>query len=520
MGNKTNMLLAGVVAGSVAAAGTVSAGDAAPERAKPNIILFVVDDMGWQDTSVPFYSRRTPFNDRYRTPNMERLAAQGMKFTDYYAAGPVCTPTRVSMMTGWNPARTRVTNWTLRRDADTSGPHAALTLPDWNVNGLSSTPETPRACFAPALPAILRANGYRTIHVGKAHFGALGTPGEDPHNLGFDINIAGHAAGAPGSYLAEEGYGKFLNKDHVWDVPGLDKYYRRKTFLTEALTIEANREIDRAAAEGKPFFMNMAHYAVHVPFAADDRFFQKYLDAGLDRTEAMYAALIEGMDFSLGKIMDNLERHGIADNTILLFVSDNGGLSAHGRGGEKNTHNAPLKSGKGSAYEGGIRVPLLVKWPGVVRPGSVCHAPVISDDLFATILNMAEVPDAGKYVRSGDGVDLAPLLRQTGNMKKDRALLWHYPHVWGAEGPGIAPFSAVRVGDWKLIYFHADRRCELYNLAEDIGENHNLAAAQPDRVKRLAGVLRRRLKETGAQMPVEKATGQPVPLPEPEKKNR
>jgi len=477
----------------------------------PNIITFIVDDMGWQDTSVPFRKEPTPFNRRYRTPGMERLAREGTLFTDAYAACPVCTPSRVSIMTGLWPARTRITNWTLYADRDTSGTHPTLTLPVWNMAGLSNTPDTPRAYCAPPLPNLLRKRGYRTIHVGKAHFGAVGTPGADPRNLGFEVNIAGHAGGAPGSYLAEEKYGAALAKDHVWDVPGLEKYYGTGTFLTEALTIEANREIDRAVADGKPFYLNMAHYAVHVPFAPDRRFYPRYREAGLDTTEAMYAALIEGMDDSLVSILNNLDRHGIADNTVVIFISDNGGLSAHGRGGVPHTHNAPLRSGKGSAYEGGIRVPMIVRWSGHVKAGGVCRTPVITNDLFPTVLGMAGAP--AKEIPPCDGRDLRPLLADPAHGARPRALYWHYPHVWGADGPGIAPFSAIRSGSWKLIYYHADRRKELFNLESDIGETHDLSKDRPDLTRSLSRLLGRHLRSVGAQMPVEKTTGKQVPWP-------
>ncbi len=479
----------------------------------PNIVLFVVDDMGWQDTSVPFHTSVTPWNRRYRTPNMERLAREGVLFTNAYAASPVCTPTRVSLMTGMNPARTHVTNWTLRLDRDSSGAHATLLPPRWNLGGLCATAGPDRTWQAPTLPAILRRQGYRTIHVGKAHFGAIGTPGADPRNLGFDVNIAGHAAGGPGSYLGEQNYsGSSRGAENVWDVPGLEKYHGTKTFLTEALTNEAIREVERAVADGKPFFLNMAHYAVHVPFAPDERFYQRYRDEGLDHTEAMYAALVEGMDHSLGRLMDVLDSLGVAGQTAVIFISDNGGLSAHGRTGEPHTHNAPLRSGKGSAYEGGIRVPMIVRWPGVTPCGLRRTAPAISDDIFPTVLHMAGVADAARYRRGVDGSDLTPLLRSR-TQKAARTFLWHYPHAWGVAGPGIEPFSAIRAGDWKLIYFYADRRYELYNLKDDISESRNLAERQSGRAKRLARALRERLQAMGAQTPVEKATGLAAPLP-------
>jgi len=480
--------------------------------AGPNVVLFLVDDMGWQDTSVPFHTEVTPLNRRYHTPNMEKLAAAGMKFTQAYASC-VCSPTRVSLMTGLNAARHRVTNWTLRKNAGNDRPHPSLEFPLWNVNGMSPVPGIERTVHAVPLAALLRRAGYRTIHVGKAHFGALETPGADPKNLGFDVNVGGHAAGGPGSYLGTQNFSAAWRKaDRVWDVPHLEAYHGRDVFLTEALTIEANKAVDRAVADGKPFFLYMAHYAVHVPFAEDSRFYAKYIDAGLDPTEAMYAALVEGMDKSLGDILANVDRHGLSPRTIVLFMSDNGGLSASGRGGERHTHNKPLSSGKGSAHEGGIRVPMIVKWPGVTQPGSVCDRPVIIEDFFPTILEMAGVADYEQIGGALDGVSFVPLLKQEPGYPEDRSLYWHYPNHWGPKGPGIGPSSTIRRGDWKLIYYHADRRYELFNLRDDLGEQHNRAADRPDLVRDLAARLRRYLQSVDAQMPVDKKTGQPVPL--------
>lgn len=507
---------------AAAACLVVSTSVRAAETPRPNIVVFLVDDMGWQDTSVPFlYSGEkpvpTPSNHKFHTPNMERLAAEGMKFTDAYAC-PVCTPSRVSLMTGLNAARHRVTNWTFQKDTPTDGASGNLRLPMWNVNGLSLDPSTPFSVHAPTVAQLLRDAGYRTIHAGKAHWGSYGTPGADPLHLGFDVNIGGHAAGQPGSYLGEENYEENYgkpNKSHLRSVPGLDSYHGTETFLTEALTIEANKAVDQALADKKPFFLYMAHYAVHVPYAPDKRFFQKYLDAGLDRTEAMYAALIEGMDKSLGDILEHLEKLGVTSNTVVLFMSDNGGLAAHGRGGPPNTQNAPLSSGKGSAYEGGIREPMIVKWPGVVPPGAVCHRPVIIEDYFPSLLEIAGEQKRLQGVPHIDGVSFLPLLRQDADAAAaDRPLFWHYPNSWGPKGPGIAAFSAIRDGNWKLIYYHDGPRYELFNVAEDIGEKNNLIESEKAKAHELAAKLAAWLKATDAQMPANKSTGETVPLPE------
>jgi len=473
----------------------------------PNIVLFVVDDLGWQDTSVPLHRERTPFNERYRTPNMERLAASGLSFTNAYAASPVCTPTRTSYVTGLHPARSRITDWILR--GPRNGGHDVLDPPpDWSWNGLSNDPATPNAVAVPTLAELLRAAGYRTIHVGKAHLGAIGTPGADPRNLGFARSVAGHAAGAPGSHLGERDYSAaHRGGGRVWDVPDLERYHGTETVLTEALTLEALRGLDEAAALDRPFFLHLAHYAVHAPIEPDARFRDRYAD--LDPIEARYASMVEGVDASLGTILDWLDASGHDDDTLVLVLSDNGGLSAHGRGGEPHTHNAPLASGKGSAREGGLRVPTILRWPGVTTAGTRRDAPITTCDWFPTLLAATEaVPDE---LHAHDGVDLRPLVEH--GTAPERALFWHYPHAWGPTGPGIEPFSAIRRGRWKLIHAYADGRDELYDLERDLSETRDVAAEHPDLAARLATELGDWLASVGATPPVFDATGEPAPWP-------
>ena len=485
--------------------------DKAPQ---PNIILFFVDDIGWQDTSVPLWTETTPFNKRYRTPNMERLAREGMKFTQAYAT-PVCSPTRISLITGMNAARHRVTNWTLYKDKlqpmETN--HPDLSFPVWNVNGVTPDSSVNLAAYANPFPTVLQKAGYRTIHVGKAHFGAIGTPGEDPLNLGFDVNIAGHAAGAPQSYQGLENFGNSeTNQDSPWPVPGLEKYHGQDINLTEVLTLEAKDAMSAALQVKKPFFLYMAHYTVHTPIQADSRFFQAYIDTGLDTIEARYASMVEGMDKSLGDLMNFLDENQIADNTIILFMSDNGGLSAVARGGTPHTHNKPLSSGKGSIHEGGIREPMIVKWPGKVQAGSINPNYLIIEDFYPTILEMAGI-DNIETVQHIDGVSFVPLLAQN-QQQQDRALFWHYPNEWGPSGPGIGAFSAIRKGDWKLIYYHLDESFELFNIAEDIGEQNNRADSEVEKRNQLAHELADYLKSVDAQMPVHKLTGKTVAYPD------
>ncbi len=516
----SGLLGAGLLAAGLATAGCSGAGET-KTLSRPNILLFLVDDMGWQDTSVPFHTERTPFNDLYRTPNMERLAAAGMKFIQAYACS-VCSPTRTSLMTGMNAARHGVTNWTLYHNQSVDRPDDLLDFPLWNVNGLqpAGCDSVERSVVATTLPQLLRANGYTTIHCGKAHWGAVGTPGADPLNLGFEVNIAGHAAGGPGSYLGEKNFGNAERGSHTlpWGVPGLEKYHGDTINLTHALTLEAMAALDRARENGKPFFLYMSHYAVHVPLEPDHRFYARYKAAGLSEAEARYASMVEGMDQSLGDLMDYLDRHGLTENTVILFMSDNGGLSAEGRGGEPHTHNLPLRSGKGSAYEGGIREPMIVSWPGKVKPATVCHDYLIIEDFFPTILEMAGIKKY-KTVQKVDGKSFVSRLLEkkstdAGSPSSDeRDLVWHFPNKWGPSGPGIGTTSTIRHGDWKLVYWYCDGKKELFNIREDIGEQNDVASLHPDVVAGLSARLGNHLRSVGALRPSFKSSGSPAPWP-------
>lgn len=493
------------------------------EKKQPNIIVFLVDDMGWQDTSVPFWKEKTPFNKIYETPAMEKLASEGMKFTDAYAHA-VCSPTRVSLMTGLNPARHRVTDWTLNflakdKKPRSRGKKSKLDIPVWNANGIAVDADQPHSIYAKCLPEYLREVGYKTIHAGKAHFAAIGTPAANPENIGFDINIAGHAAGAQGSYLGKRKFAKNPDKpgSSVWDVPGLEEYHGKDIFLTEALTLEANKAISSAVKEKKPFFLYMAHYALHTPFAPDERFIEKYRKKGLPEKEAMYAAIIEGMDKSLGDIMTKVKELGQEEDTVVMFMSDNGGLSAHARNGSRHTHNKPLSSGKGSNREGGIRVPMLVKWPGVTQPNSVTSDYVIVEDFFSSVLEIAGVQNPQQIGGIIDGKSFIPQLKGETGLNKNRPLLFHYPNHWGPSGPGINFCSALRINKWKLIFYHeSDRKggqLELFNLETDIGEINNLAQSYPEKVKELTKIMKDKFQEYDAQLPIVKATGERIKLP-------
>jgi len=489
------------------------------EPAKPNILFILADDMGWQDTSIPFGPVRTPFNDRYRTPALQRLAREGMKFTRAYACA-VCSPTRVSFLTGQNEARHGVTQWTyLSGDAPSSDlPHPTLCPANWNWNGLQPEAGMKHAVSVPTLPALLKKAGYLTMHFGKGHLGAAGTPGADPRNFGFDIRIGGRDAGGCGSYYGKENFGAIAHPEGPWRAWDLDDYFGKEIHLTEALTLEAIREIRKAVETGQPFFCYFAHYAPHTPISPDERFAPYYRSMGLDDTEAAYASLIEGLDKSVGDLLDLLDELHITEETIVVFTSDNGGLSHDMRSmGDPHSHNRPLSSGKGSHHEGGIRVPLLVRWPGVVAGESTCDTSVVIYDWFPTLLEITEVKSSSTI----DGISVVPILKGHVPRAFDRPLVWHFPNFWGplertepVKGPGMGPSSTIRDGEWKLIYYHTDQEFELFNLENDLGEKQNLAGQHPEILEQLAAELSDYLRQRGAPMPVDCMTGKEVPWPE------
>lgn len=457
---------------------------------RPNLLFFFVDDMGWQDTSVPFLHNAqgqpvsTPLNLRYRTPAMETLAARGVRFTRAYSM-PVCTPSRVCWMTGLNSARHHVTNWTNITNADTTqnSTPSHRSPAAWRSDGLPQ--------HLPTLPALLQNAGYRTIHAGKAHFGNS-TYARNPLNVGFDVNIAGSEIGHPGSYSGTYGQGT----THA--VPGLAEYHNTGTHLSKALTLELNKQLERAVADGIPFFAYMAHYAVHSPFQADPRFTANY--PGLTGNELAYATLIEGMDQSLGDILAKIEQLGVAENTFVLFMSDNGGDAPMP---DVNQSNAPLRHKKGSKYEGGSRVPMLAAWAKrdpsnsfqtalpIPANGRV-HDLVAILDLFPTFAAVAGVTTPDGL----DGHNLGPYLRAEPGTHRPQELILHFPHDHRS-----AYFTNFHEDDWKLIHNFPPDNFELYHLASDISESNNLAAAEPLRLMRMARKMARSLHSSGAQWP-------------------
>ena len=491
--------------------GLALAGTGTGAQERPNIVLFLVDDMGVMDTSVPFLTDgngnpvRYPLNDWYRTPNMERFANQGVRFSQFYAQG-VSSPSRASLLTGQDAARHRTTNW-IRSEGnnrDDYGPY------DWNWEGLGSDDVT--------LPRLLQQAGYRTIHVGKGHFAPFGYSGENPLNLGFDVNVAGSSIGEPGSYLGENGYG-LLRGTRSRAVPGLDKYHGTDTFLTEALTIEALAQVDSAVAQKKPFFLYLSHYAVHNPFEIDKRFIDHYQDTAYSQAARGYATLIEGMDKSLGDVLDHLQEIGIAENTLVIFLGDNGSDAPLG-GSHDIGSSAPLRGKKGSEFEGGTRVPCIIGWAKSdsknvwqrrypVRQGVLTQEIGTIMDIFPTLtlLAGAQEPLAPAYYQ--DGYLLWELLEGSDDHLHVDTFLNHFPHQHRG-----SYFTSWRHGDWKLIYSynpdHPNRpQCVLFNLKKDPSESQDVLMKNRSVARRLLREMIDRLKRDNATYPVD-FEGKPV----------
>jgi arylsulfatase A-like enzyme len=480
---------------------------------RPNIVVFLVDDMGVMDTSVPFLTdgegapKRYPLNDYYRTPSMERLAKRGIRFNNFYAMS-VCSPTRISIMTGQNAARHHATNW-INPDKDNAGP---LGPPRWNWRGLTKDSVT--------LPRLLQGAGYRTIHVGKGHFGPRKFEGAEPKNLGFDVNVGGSTFGAPGSYYAEKNYGLGTRRAKS-AVPHLDKYHGTEAFLTEALTIEAKSHVADAVKADKPFYLYISHYAVHAPFESDPRFAANYKDSGKPKPAQAFATLIEGMDKSLGDLLDHFDDLGVADNTLIFFLGDNGSDAPLGHQ-HAVACAAPLRGKKGAHYEGGMRVPFIAAWaktdadnPHHKRlpiPAAAIQSQVAAvHDLFPTILQFTDInaPDDHPV----DGAHLATLLTGKPDTTREQTFLMHYPHA-----PHRSDyFTCYRRGDWKVIYHYFpsqasdDSHYQLYNLAADPFEQNNLATAKPDQLRVMMTSLIASMEQHNALYPVDK-TDRTTPL--------
>lgn len=450
----------------------------------PNILFILVDDLGWTDLAC--YG-----STFYETPNIDRFAASGMKFTNAYAACPVCSPTRASIMTGKYPARLATTDYfgapqpsTWKRDTP------MLPAPYEDRLPLAET----------TLAELLKQKNYATFFAGKWH---LGPEGYWPQDQGFDVNKGGITRGGP--YGGNKYFSPYGNP-RLKDGP-------KGEHLPDRLATETARFITNH--QDKPFLAYLSFYSVHTPLMSRPDLLEKYIKKSDNlhikntwsqegtrklrtvQDHAIYAGMVEAMDQAVGKVLDTLDALNLTDNTVVIFTSDNGGLStSEGH----PTSNLPLRAGKGWLYEGGIREPLIIRWPGVTRPASINHQQIISTDYFATIASITNIP-----APAHDGIDLTPLLRDNTPLPK-RPLFWHYPH-YGNQGS--TPGSAIRLGDWKLIQFFEDNRLELYNLETDLEENHNLAQDFPEIRNNLLHELVQWRKEVGARYPTQRAPAAP-----------
>jgi len=428
-----------------------------PEDVRLNFVLILIDDLGWKDLAC--YG-----NTFHETPNIDRLASQGMKFTQAYASAPVCSPTRGAILTGRYPARTRVTDWIPGYSVGNSKP---MRPPEW-------TKHLPLEEHS--LAHALAGAGYVSASIGKWH---LGGPTFWPLGQNFSVNIGGCDMGQPPTYWSPYG------------IPTLPDGPKGE-YLTDRLTLEAIKFINESKEQ--PFFLYLSHYAVHEPIEAKKDLIDKYEEKAKKeklhpKPNTAYAAMLESVDDGVGAVIATLNKLMLSNRTVVFFASDNGGLI-------QVTSNAPLRAGKGSVYEGAYRVPFITTFPGVVPPNTISYTPVNSVDLFPTILEMAGI-DLGDY-KYLDGVSLVPEFLQQAPLKP-RSLFWHYPHyhIIG----GATPFGAVRQGDMKLIEFYEDNRVELYNLTADIGETKDLSKSMPDKVVSLRDDLGKWRSCVNAQMP-------------------
>ncbi|MCF6331858.1 MAG: sulfatase [Draconibacterium sp.] len=444
------------------------------QKKQPNIVFILVDDLGWADVKCNFPE------SFYDTPNIDRLAENGIRFTQAYSANPVCSPTRAALMTGKHPNRVNITDWIPGSD-----PKNRPLLGPQDANELALKEIT--------IAEKMKEKGYKTCFIGKWH---LGGEGFYPEDQGFDINIGGHDKGSPpGGY-----YSPYKNPK-LKDGP-------KGEYLTDRLTSEGIHFIEEN--QKNPFFLYLAFYTVHTPIQASKEFIEKYKakreQLGIDtvphrregdgwtkllQENAAFASMVASMDENVGRVLESLKKNGLDKNTWVIFTSDNGGLSTLTR---KNapTSNGPLRAGKGWCYEGGIRVPLIIAGPGVMEPGRTVDQPAVSMDFFTTILNIAGVEH-----EDNDGVNLLPVLTEKKPIERDE-LFWHYPHYHGS---AWKPGSALRKGNWKFIVYYEDNRTELFNLKDDPGETTDISAANPEKVAELKMILDKKLAGSNAKFP-------------------
>lgn len=480
------------------------------EEKKPNILVFLVDDLGWNDTSLPMSGERTKYNDRYKTPNLERLAQQGIMLTNAHAQA-LSVPSRASLITGQNSIRNGV-----------SGDYKPTVNHDKTLEIEPGKVLDHRT----ALPKLLKQGGYKTIHCGKYHLCEYESHSPTPTDIGFDVNIAGSLYGQPGSYKPEDNYTrKNMLKDGKNLMVGLENYYGSKKHLTEALTEVAIAEINKAVETDKPFFLYMAHYAVHTPIQSHQKHLNKYqLNDGERVDEINYGSMITGMDASLGEFMKELDRLDIADNTLIIFCSDNGGRVLWR--GKKSLYgdyefNYPLRSGKASIYEGGIRIPAVARWPKKIKANVVSDAPIMIEDIYTTVLDVAGIPIPSNH--HIDGKNLMPLFSKGSTNKElaKRDMYFYLPYRFDganfngkdfADG-GVTPSAAVIHENWKLIYFHAEQSFELYNLKTDISEKDNLISVETKVASKLVSKLDAYLRGNNAVNSIKLPERIPTPWP-------
>jgi arylsulfatase A-like enzyme len=453
---------------------------------KTNILFLLADDLGWADLG---YSG----SSFYETPNIDALAKDGMVFTRAYAAASNCSPTRASIMTGKYPVHTGITNY-IGSPQPSEWKKNTLLLPAPYSQKLSLDELT--------IAEALKEGGYDTYFAGKWH---LGPEGYWPENQGFDINHGGTELGHPATKGNTKGYFSPYNNARISDGPDSE-------YLPERLTSETIAYLKGRKQENKPFFVYQSFYLVHSPFMAKKELLEKYekkrksLGLGdeygtsvnikkfrINQSLPVYAAMVEALDQAVGRIIETLKEEGLYEKTLIIFTSDNGGLATPGPG-IIPTSNFPLKAGKGSPYEGGIREPLIVRWPGVTKAGNQSATPVNSVDFYPTLLEFAGVPLHSH--QNIDGQSIVPLLR--GGKIGERTLFWHFPHY---ANEGSKPFSIVMQGDYKLIRNYEDNSYELYNVVTDIGESRNLIDSDQKRVKKMKKSLTDFLKESGAKLP-------------------
>lgn len=436
--------------------------------APPNVVLIVIDDLGWADLGC--YG-----STFHKTPQLDMLAKEGLRFTDAYAACPVCSPTRAAIMTGKWPARLNLTDWLPGRGD----------LPAQKLLRPKIEQQLPLAEVT--IAERLRAAGYRTASIGKWH---LGGEGFGPESQGFELNIAGDQGGSPPGFFApftrENDKGKRAGRQ----LKGLEAA-ADGSYLTDLLTDAAVNFIEKNNKD--PFFLYLPHYTVHIPLQAKEELIKKYpADPKFTgkQNSSVYAAMLESLDDGIGRIMQKLDELKLADNTLVIFTSDNGGLATLEGPHTPATSNAPLREGKGFLYEGGIRVPLLMHWPAVIKAG-INSTPTSSVDLLPTILEVCGLPPAKEI----DGQSFVASWKESRELPRE--LFWHYPHY---ANQGGKPGAAIRSGRWKLIEFYEDGRRELYDLTSDIRENRNLVVQNPKVAAELAQKLMEWRKRVGAKM--------------------